>query len=705
MLKPITRSAALKDMFSFFGPDKVTVHYKPGEQLVNHGSVGGSGTATGTSVVAGPSFLHGISGARYFDGTSGDYLNLGTGIGIGNQHTWSFWVKFDDFTTGAVANILHPITYREGGSGDSANLLYYNNDHALYPNCLSTIYNDGSTWVSKISARVDLVAGVWYHIVASTDVANAGNSRFYVNGKVFNSSSVDQTTALFSVTTNHDLKLGYSSSSLASAKMSVSEFMILNRLVAPSEILEYYRQATSYSVRRLVKLIVPIIYSDTISESATLSDTTKMTGVLGKKLSESMSLTDTIEANRILDRKITSSMSLSDTYAYDGARYESLIDTISISDSLSRHITAGRITSDTLSISDSVIATIFINVSVSEAVTINDTVRFNNRFFLSQELLLEIELAHVWLEAQPVASANITNTIFLFKNFFGTAAVFTNNITSTIAMTRSLASLNLLVEPTAPLDVFKEFYLNLLPDRQSVAASIEYKILLDGTDVTDKVASCRITYSLDSYVGELDIDWADWTLYSQVDCSNLKNNYMIERVEVYTRVASNASPIWVLQGKFFLEKRSSSVVYNQTTLNSWGRSRPAVLSMPYAKPLTKVWVVDTTALSIADELCRYDMSKTPPVLLTLPVTLSWEVADYKVLGTNVDVESTEPIEVISTLASTVGGILTCTKEGTLRVMYRYEDRNEAYVLPVPAPNAPEINGVVPGIDYARVYFS
>lgn len=310
---------------------------------------------------------------------------------------------------------------------------------------------------------------------------------------------------------------------------------------------------------------------------------------------------------------------------------------------------------------------------------------------LRLQTIQELEYHHVWI-AQHRTQNLLTKPIFVSKNFYGTAIHIEHSFQQTFLFRRTLMNS---ITDTNYIFVSKAARNTLLGPTSLTAINVETRILLDGLDVTDKIASCTVSYSLNSFVGEVDVAWADPSMYSQVDCSNIPKNYMIERLEVYTRLTTNETPVWVCQGKFFLEKRGTSVSFGSTQLTSWGRNRPAVLSMPYAKPLSRTWSTDTTAKSIATELCS-----TPE----LPVTLSWEILDYKVLASNLTVDGDDPVSVISTLAATVGGILTSNRDGVLRVIYRYPLDGVAIYTPQP-PDPPQIVGATGGDQQAVIYFS
>lgn len=310
---------------------------------------------------------------------------------------------------------------------------------------------------------------------------------------------------------------------------------------------------------------------------------------------------------------------------------------------------------------------------------------------LHHQTVQELEPYRVW--AIPKSIQNLlAKPIFVSKNFYGTAIHIEHSFQQTFLFRRTLMN-----SITANNYIFinKSARNSLLSETSLTTLSVETRILLDGLDVTNKVASCTLSYSLNSFVGEVDITWADQSMYSQVDCSNIPKNYMIERVEVYTRLTTNQNPVWVCQGKFFLEKRGTTVSFGSVQLTSWGRNRPAVLSMPYAKPLSMTWLEDTTAKTIAEGLCA-----TP----ALPVTLSWEIMNYKILASNLTVDGDDPVSVIATLAAAVGGILTSNRDGHLRVIYRYPLDGVAVYTPQP-PDPPQIIGATGGDQQAVIYFS
>lgn len=291
---------------------------------------------------------------------------------------------------------------------------------------------------------------------------------------------------------------------------------------------------------------------------------------------------------------------------------------------------------------------------------------FRYQMFLRQPLINELEFIHLFSRSPIVNS--LAAPKFMIKNNYRTALHLENNIRQAVWAARSSIR-NSLLNVGDRLFASQRLVNSLLVGvKKSTTISTGYRILLDTIDVTNLVQSCTMNYSMESFTASVDIVWAhtsltkadDNSLYNLIDCSDIPTNYDRERIEVYTCILSNDSPIWTLQGKFFLEKRGTTIDYKSIIPTSWGRNRTAKLALPYATPLSKTWTTTTTAKTIAEELCS-----------EAGVELSWEIQDYRVLGSNLSVDGAEPISVISTLASTLGGVLTCTKDGTLRVIYRY----------------------------------
>ena len=172
-----------------------------------------------------------------------------------------------------------------------------------------------------------------------------------------------------------------------------------------------------------------------------------------------------------------------------------------------------------------------------------------------------------------------------------------------------------------------------------------YNIYFDGEDVTDKIQDCKISYSRDNYCGQIDITWKDWTIFPQLDCSDLTTNYRMERFSVYIND--------VFFGNFYNEKRDVSVNFTDTSPTSWGRTRTALLSPPYATPITpliKSWNEDEMASSI----CTY-------LAGLYGITLQWNILDFNVRAGKFVMNGEYPIDGIRRLAASVGGILTTSR--------------------------------------------
>lgn len=88
-----------------------------------------------------------------------------------------------------------------------------------------------------------------------------------------------------------------------------------------------------------------------------------------------------------------------------------------------------------------------------------------------------------------------------------------------------------------------------------------------------------------------------------------------------------------------------------------GISPSVQLAAPRATPITKTWG-ETTALTIAQE-----------VLKDYPYV--WEILDWPLRKNLFAVSSQTPLDIVNTLAATVGAVVESLPNGTLRIRYRF----------------------------------
>jgi hypothetical protein len=251
---------------------------------------------------------------------------------------------------------------------------------------------------------------------------------------------------------------------------------------------------------------------------------------------------------------------------------------------------------------------------------------------------------------------DIAATVRFHKNFYGSALHLESSIFQTIRKTFTLGhsiQVNTHLRETIP------YQFNVGKDAIPTSGTYDIRVLLDGVDVTQQVNTCTVSYSIGNYCSEVNIEWADWELYSNIDTSDILKNYAEERIEVQSKLPE--SETWTSLGKFFLEKRDITKSFQAAVPTSWGRNRPAKLSDPYAMPINKTWLEDTNAIAVVQEIST-----------DLGVTISWEIMNYVILGSNLTASEELPIALISRLAAVVGGALMTNKAGELRVVYLYD---------------------------------
>ena len=179
----------------------------------------------------------------------------------------------------------------------------------------------------------------------------------------------------------------------------------------------------------------------------------------------------------------------------------------------------------------------------------------------------------------------------------------------------------------------------------------DWKIELDGVDITDKVSRFQIDADLDQYCREVTVEIADPAYYASLDFSTIPS---APTLEVFTMVDA----AWVSQGTFFVERPALSSDINQDVINGfWGRGETAQLGAPFAPRVSRMWQVDTSFLAIVAEmmaLCGLSWSDT-----------QCSVDDFYVFAYTYQVENAYPIDVIAELCELAGAIVTCDRSGNL----------------------------------------
>ena len=203
---------------------------------------------------------------------------------------------------------------------------------------------------------------------------------------------------------------------------------------------------------------------------------------------------------------------------------------------------------------------------------------------------------------------------------------------------------------TGALDIYAT---ELPPAVMDIKDKVKVYLRIDGVlnDITSRVISLDISYSLDKYVGEMTAVFKDEFYYSEF----VPMKYFGE--PVFVVYADNVNI-----GEFLFESRTGSAEFGKSQVSVWGRTRPALLSPPYCGLLARSWNEDTTARTIVED-----------VLASFPgVTVLWNIMDYPILAGKVVADRTAPIEIIAMLAEPVGGRLTTNFNGDIVVDYRWK---------------------------------
>jgi len=193
----------------------------------------------------------------------------------------------------------------------------------------------------------------------------------------------------------------------------------------------------------------------------------------------------------------------------------------------------------------------------------------------------------------------------------------------------------------------------------------DWRIFLNDTDISDKVASFTVTCDATSYCRQLSVVIADPTVYAGLDFLSVPDAPVIEAyVYVGDETAPDFPDDYTCLGSFFAERATHLDTPNDSiTSELWGRSKTALLGSPFAAKVTKSWTEDTSFYAICEEMCALCGVTWDPDYSTLP--------DFFIFAGTYEAENLYPIDVITELARFAAGdsvYITTDGQDRLRII-------------------------------------
>ena len=173
-----------------------------------------------------------------------DYVDCGTNLALlGSATTFSAWVKMTDATS---FRILH-----KGIAGSREYAFGMGTSDTLF----FVLYNGSSNYIAQVStSTMTSYQGSWIHICATYDGStNASGITLYVNGSVFNSSSLTGGTYTApSGNANGDVYIGRYSTEYADG--NIDEVAVFNSELSQSDITSIYNGGVPNDISSLSPL-------------------------------------------------------------------------------------------------------------------------------------------------------------------------------------------------------------------------------------------------------------------------------------------------------------------------------------------------------------------------------------------------------------------------------------------------------------------
>lgn len=176
---------------------------------------------------------------------------------------------------------------------------------------------------------------------------------------------------------------------------------------------------------------------------------------------------------------------------------------------------------------------------------------------------------------------------------------------------------------------------------------MDWDVRYNGSSIKEKVNSCTITKSIDSFCREVNIDLIDTSLYGSINWTRIPEDALIE-VSVYVDA-------WHTLGRFFVERPTYSADPDSKGMRGlWGRSKTAILSEPFAKTITKTWTAQTDIFSICEEVISGSGIVFSRAKCGIP--------NFTVFPLTYSADKLYPIDVITELAEICGCVVMTSNE-------------------------------------------
>uniref|UniRef100_A0A6M3LB14 Uncharacterized protein n=1 Tax=viral metagenome TaxID=1070528 RepID=A0A6M3LB14_9ZZZZ len=181
-------------------------------------------------------------------------------------------------------------------------------------------------------------------------------------------------------------------------------------------------------------------------------------------------------------------------------------------------------------------------------------------------------------------------------------------------------------------------------------------VIVNGHSIIHEMDNVSITHNAGEFCQQVDLKFVSQTVWEQCDPKVNKGQLVIKVV------------IGATTYQFLCEERDTIVEPKGVVFSVWGRSKQALLAVPYSTTITDTeesshpWQTGNTTIS---EVLAYVLT-----YCSYGVTVNWNVPGFEttiIYQDTLSANDASPIEIISMLAEAVGAILAPQIDGSLSI--------------------------------------